>query len=128
MDEQKHPKREARKRFRSALSEAIRNSGKSRWAIAAEISESTGRTLTKDMLDKCTALNEDYALRAEHLAAFCSSTGTLKPFDVLLGPLGAAVIDSRSNRLRHLSALEDRLESLQKAATRLRAELGIIKP
>jgi len=111
--------------FRGALSKAISRCKDSRWQIAAKISELTNRNISKDMLDKYTSSNLDYALRAEDLTAFCAVTKSLEPFRVLLEPLGCEVVDPKESKYVRLVRLERENARLQQEIERLRYELGI---
>ena len=111
--------------FRHKLSTAISRCKQSRWQIAALMSELTRRNITKDMLDKYTSSNLDYALRAEDLPAVLFITRTFEPARALIEPVGGEVIDPHESKLVKLARLERDNQKLQSEITRLRHELGM---
>lgn len=111
--------------LRDALSKALAQCKDSRWQAAATISELTGRTLSKDMLDKYTSSNLEYGFRAEELTAFCAVTGSLEPFRVLLSPLSCDVCDPDDTKLVRLARLNRQKTVLLTEIARLEADLGI---
>lgn len=111
--------------FRDALSKALAACKDSRWQVAAQISELTRRTLSKDMLDKYTSSNQDYGFRAEELTAFCAVTGSLEPFRVLLDPLSCDVCDPEDTKHLRLARLNQHKTQILTEIARLERELGI---
>ncbi len=62
--------------FRETISEAIKKSPYSRYAIAARMSELTGYEITKSMLDSWTAESkENHRFPAIFIPAFCEAVG-----------------------------------------------------
>ena len=61
--------------IRQAVSEAIRTSGRSRWQIAAAMSECLGREITKAQIDSFSAESkEGHRFPLEYVPAFCHAT------------------------------------------------------
>lgn len=98
--------------FRDSLSQAIRRSNLSRWEIAARVSEFTGTTMTKDMLDKYTSNNKKYRLPAEHLTALLCVLQDIRPAAVLMRPLNHYIICSSDNDLLRLKELKQQRDDL----------------
>ena len=111
--------------FRAALSKTISGLDVSRWQIAARISELANRNITKDMLDKYTSSNLDYALRAEDLPALCHVSGSIEPAQILLEPLGYEVISPADGDLVRLARLEKQKIILDMKINDLRRKAGI---
>jgi len=113
--------------FRDALSKALGRCKESRWQVAARISELTGRNISKDMLDKYTSSNLDYALRAEDLPAVLYVTQSLEPIRALLVPVGADAVDPKESKLVKLARMEQEKSRIDADMTQLKHELGIHK-
>jgi hypothetical protein len=113
--------------FRASLTKHITKSKKSRWQIAAMISELSGHNISKDMLDKYTSGNLDYGLRAEALPATLMSVGSLEPGRILFEPLSCDLVDPLESELVRLARLEQENSKLQGEIAALRHKLGIRK-
>lgn len=73
--------------FREMLSEALRESGKSREHIASELSRRVGRTITASMVNDYTArTKETYRFPAAWIGAILEITGSEKLRRFLLTP------------------------------------------
>jgi hypothetical protein len=67
-----------------ALTNAIRQSGLSRWEIAGRMSHLLGQEVTQYMLNGWTAESKEaHRFPAEFLPAFCSATGSRAPLEML---------------------------------------------
>jgi hypothetical protein len=76
-------------KLRAAMVRAIRYSGKDRFQIAGEMSHLVGRQITKMMLDSWTAESKPgNRPPADILPAFCKSTSSTEPIEVLNEPAG----------------------------------------
>lgn len=97
---------------REALAAAIAASGKSRWQIAAEMSELIDTEISKTMLDAWTASSKDgYRFPLEYAAAFCRVTACNKPLEVICRPVGMYALDGPDALRSQLQRLkEDRLK------------------
>jgi len=111
--------------FRASLSKAISGLAHSRWQIAARISELANRNISKDMLDKYTSSNLDYALHAEDLPALCHVCGSIEPAQILLDPLGYEVISPTDGDLVRLARLEKQKVILDMKINDLRRKAGL---
>lgn len=112
--------------FRDAVTRAISSCReKSRYQIAARMSELTGRDISKDMLDKYTSSNPGYNLYARDLPALCAVTSSLEPAQVLLAPLGCEIIDPKGSKYVRLARLMEQKHTLLTEIARLEADLGV---
>lgn len=79
--------------LRAAMAHAIRQSGLKRWFIAGQMSALTGRELSPFMLDKYTAESApDHRPHADEIAAFCLTTRSVAPLEVINRPVGHLVV------------------------------------
>ena len=99
-------------KFRESLSISIRQSDLTRYEISARASEYLGVDITKDMLDKYTAGDPRYALKAEHLPGILAAVRSVDPARVLLAPLNHYVIDSSDHDLLKLKTLKRKRDEL----------------
>lgn len=113
--------------FRRSLLEAIEISGKSRDRIVCEINEETGRNLSKPMLDKYTSSNTDYSFPAELLGAFCKSTGTDKPFRVLLAEIGCGLHSPEDRERLKIAQLHEEKRRIEAKIKRLSIKNGLLE-
>ncbi|MFB3926390.1 MAG: hypothetical protein ACE14T_10090 [Syntrophales bacterium] len=111
--------------FKKALSKSLTSCKDSRFQVAAKISELANHNISKDILDKYTSRNEDYEIRAVDLPAFCLVTKTIKPFSVLVAPLGCNVLNPEDSKHLKLAKLLQQQKSLAIEIARTEAELGI---
>lgn len=111
--------------FRQCLSRTMRDCGKDRYHIAAEVSRLTSSSVSKEMLDKYTGSDTAYGMRAEVLPAVCHSIGSLDPFRYLLDPLGSDVLNPEDRDLVRLARLEEEKRKLDVEIAQLRAKRGI---
>jgi len=109
--------------FRDMLTRLMRGHSESRYQIAGKISELTCRNVSKDMLDKWTSSNQDYAPRATDLAAICAVLGSIEPAQILIAPLGCEIIEPKDSELLRLvklrqkrAQLDAEIESLERKA------------
>lgn len=111
--------------FRDSLTKALRKTDISRHFIAAKVSELTGHTISKDMLDKYTSSNTDYGLRAEDLPAFCIATGSADPFRALLIPISYDIVSPEEGDYLKIARLEKQRAELESEISRLKTKAGI---
>jgi hypothetical protein len=111
--------------FRQCLSRAIRECNKDRYQIAGEVSRLLRDSVSKEMLDKYTASDPSYGMRAEALPAVCHVLGSLEPFRYLLEPLGSDVLNPEDRDLIRLARLEEQKRNLDAEIMQLRAKRGI---
>jgi hypothetical protein len=105
----------------AALSKAIAKSDKSRWQIAADMSELTGKDVTKTMLDAWTSeAHDQHRFPAEYLPAFSIST---RNFDALklLGRLSSCeVLESKEAVYAEIARIEKQKEELDRRVSQLK--------
>ncbi len=79
--------------IRQAVSEAIRTSGRSRWQIAAAMSEYLGREITKAQIDSFSAESkEGHRFPLEYVPAFCHATRNYDLVALAAGALRIQVV------------------------------------
>lgn len=80
--------------LKAALRAAIKNSPLSRHQIAGEMSHLAGVTITKEQIDSWTRDSDDGGrhVPAEYLPAFCKTTQSTEPLEVLCRTAGAFVL------------------------------------
>ena len=69
-----------------------RAQGKDRFAVAAEVSRLTGRDLTKNMLDRYCAVDEDKRFPLEALPALVIATGDFRLLELVAAACGCKVL------------------------------------
>jgi len=116
--------------FRQCLSDEIkkylkRNPGKSRYDVAAKVSELTRRNLSKAMLDNYTSTDPNDRIAAEVLVALCYVIQSLEPFRCLLRPLGSDAIDPDEGDYVRLYRLQKKEAELAAEIAKTKAKLGI---
>jgi hypothetical protein len=100
--------REIREHIETALDHAKRSSGGhlDRYAIAAEMSRSSGREITKNMLDRWTAQSADaWRFPLEALPSFIQATGDFGLFDFVAERLGCRVLRGENAWIAEVGAL-----------------------
>ena len=81
------------RQFREAISEALRGCPRSRYQVAARMSELLGQDITKTMLDSWTAESkEQHRFPAVFLPAFCEAVGSTEPIRMIGQRVGAFVL------------------------------------
>jgi len=81
------------RRFREAISAALKACPLSRYQVAARMSELTGQDITKTMLDSWTAESkEQHRFPAIYLPAFCEAVGSSEPLKLLGHLVGVFVL------------------------------------
>ena len=112
-------------RLKASLSEGIRQSGLSRYDVAARISERIGWDLTKSMLDAYTAeSHEAHRVPAEILPAFCVVTGYWRPLHLLAEAGGGRFLESEHAGYAEMARLDLRIKALQQARKALEKRMG----
>lgn len=99
--------------------------GLDRWAIAAQISKTTGIEISKDTIDKRLSADPSYQMYAIHMTAISAITGNLKPFQYLLEPLGSDVLDPADKDLIELARLQEQQKMLETKIMQIRAKRGL---
>lgn len=104
------------RRIAMAMSEAIRQSSKSREAIAAEMTEILGyedSAVTLAQLNAYTACSRDtHTISLVRFVAFVRATGLVWLWDEVLRDEGLTVMEGEEVRLAHAGALRKQAEQL----------------
>lgn len=114
--------------FRDTLSKAIRKSQYSRWQLAAEISRLANRDISKNLIDKYTSNDFNYAFKAEDLPAVLYVVGDTEPLRALISPLAIEVLNLKDAKIFRLQKLLHKKEALDKEIDNLSKELSIDIP
>lgn len=108
--------------LRHILSDALKKSAKSRYEVAARMSELTGEEITKTMLDAWTAESRtQWRFPFEYAAAFevaCDVTTCLQ--ELLCRKRGSRVLDDKEAMLTELGRLEREEEEIKARRQALR--------
>lgn len=111
--------------FRETVSEELRNCPKSRYQVAARMSELTGQDITKGMLDSWTAESkEQHRFPAVFLPAFCDAVGSTRLLRMLGNPVGAFVLPGPEALRAEIQRIE---EEITRKQTEKRRRLTFLK-
>jgi hypothetical protein len=98
------------RRFREAISEALRWSPLSRYQVAARMSELTDTDITKTMLDSWTAESkEQHRFPAIFLPAFCEAVGCVEPLQMLGRLVGLFVLPGPEALRAEIQRIEEEI-------------------
>jgi hypothetical protein len=87
-------------RIKRAVSEAMRESGRSRSELAKAMSDYLGESVTTGMLDQyASTANEGHNITAYRLVALLAVTGDLRLINALLSDTGAIAVDGKYEAL-----------------------------
>lgn len=93
--------------LRGELSEGLRQSGISRYEVAARMSELVGVEVTKSQLDSWTAESKEYhRFPAEYLPAFCQVTGYKEPLRAMAKMIQCYLLESEEALLAELGKID----------------------
>ncbi|HAR98528.1 MAG TPA: hypothetical protein DCS11_06515 [Syntrophus sp. (in: bacteria)] len=102
------------RRFREAVSEALRWCPLSRYQIAARMSELTDTDITKTMLDSWTAESKvQNRFPAVFLPAFCEAVGSHEPLKLLGGLVGVFVMPGPEALRAEIQRIEEEIAAKQ---------------
>ena len=111
--------------LRCALSEALKKSPKSRFEIAARMSELTGQEISKAMLDSWTAESRSpWRFPFEYAAAFESACETTALQDLLARKRGRAVLSMEELLVAKLGLVKKQQSDLAEQEKAIRRHLG----
>jgi hypothetical protein len=103
------------KRFREAISAAVKSCALSRYGIAARMSELAGAEITKSMLDSWTAESkEGHRFPAIFLPVFCEATGTTDPLTLLAELCGVFLLPGPDALRSEIKKLEEEIRVKQR--------------
>lgn len=101
-------------RIAQAVSEAIRQSGRSREAIAEKMSDYLGERVTAEMLYQYSSTaNERNNIPAHRLIALCAIIGDIRVLNAALQDTDFVAVDSRFEPLIRREIAKEKLELLQ---------------
>ncbi|MCC6195682.1 MAG: hypothetical protein IT518_14560 [Burkholderiales bacterium] len=110
---------------RECLAEVLalaRAGGTDRYAVAAEVSRLSGRDMTKNMLDRYTAADEDKRFPLEALPALVGATGNFRLLELVAEACGCKVLRSEEAWITEVGAatllersVRSRIGALQRA-------------
>jgi hypothetical protein len=96
------------RRFREGISDALRQCPRSRWEVAARMSELTNTDITKTMLDSWTAESkEQHRFPAIFLPAFCEAVGNSDALKMLGRLVGVFVLPGPEALRAEIQRLEE---------------------
>lgn len=100
--------------FREAISESLKRCPRSRWEVAAHMSELTGTEITKAMLDSWTAESkENHRFPAVFVPAFCEAVACSEPLKLLGRLVGVFVLPGPEAMRAEIRRLEEEIERKQ---------------
>ena len=101
---------------REAITQAISQSGISRYQVAASMSELVGSEVTKSMLDSWTAESKEYhRFPFEFLPALCEVTKTITPLEIAAQALKVFLLPG-------VEALRAEIQRLDEQEKKIKAE------
>lgn len=102
------------RQFREAISATIKGCPRSRYEIAARMSELIGQEITKTTLDSWTAESKDgHRFPAIFLSAFCEATGSSEPLKILGRLVGVFVMPGPEALRAEIQKLEEEIAKRQ---------------
>lgn len=105
----------------ASLSKAISKAGKSRWQIAATMSELTGVDISKTMIDAWTSeAHHEHRFPAEFLPAFCLACQNFDPLKIIGRHSKCEVLESREAVYAEIARFEKQKEELDRHITQLK--------
>ncbi|MCX5512244.1 hypothetical protein C3941_09245 [Kaistia algarum] len=111
-------------RIKTAMGEALKKSPKNAFAVAAEISEMTGRELTADALYAYTAPTKpEHDISLTRFVAFVRATGANWLWGVLVEDDGLIVLEGREAHLAQLGLLQQEQARITDQIKTLKGEL-----
>lgn len=111
-------------RIKTAMGEALKQSPKNAFAIAAEISTMTGRELTADALYAYTAPTKpEHDIGLTRFVAFVRATGANWLWGVLVEDDGLIVLEGREAHLAQLGLLQQEQDRISDQIRILKGEL-----
>lgn len=126
---QAHPMNPGAWRFRveiaHAMGDAIRASGKDRYAIAADMGRLLGREVSVNTLDKYTSeAAEDHHPSLETAIAFDAATGQMALAGLFAAKLGCRVLPGKDSLLAELGRLEQMKGEIARQERAIKKVLG----
>ena len=110
-------------RIKEAISEAMKNSGLKRYAIAGQMAEYLGIEITESMLNSWTAESkEGHRMPAEYYPIFCKLTKDYTILEILTASAGGRMVKSEEIYLLEMGRLQQAEKVIQRKRTQLQRE------
>jgi len=121
--------------LKTAMAQAANGTGISREELCERINQiadrygvrlvkGNGPNLTLATLEKwLNPEDKERVIPTKALPVFCAAVDSLEPFQVLLAPLGALVIDEQEAKLLQLARLDQEVKQRQAMMKKLKSEL-----
>lgn len=114
--------------LRGEISEGLRQSGLSRFEVAARMSELVGVEITKSQLDSWTAESkEGHRFPAEYLPVYCQVTGYNEPLRMMARMVQCFLLESEDALHAELGRIDRAKKDLNKKEKAVRDLLDRIK-
>jgi hypothetical protein len=112
--------------IRELITKALKQTSKSRYHVAAEMSESLGLEISKFQIDSWSAESKDgHRFPLQYLPAFCKATGDKSIIRFISQKMGGLFIDGPETLYLELGKCESEGKQLQKRAKLYRDLLQI---
>lgn len=109
--------------LKQMLSKLLR--GHDRYLVAAQISRSTLKEISKDSLDKVLSSDPAYQPTALQVVAISQITGSLEPFQYLLEPLDADVLPPEDRDLVEMARLTEQRRQIDQRLQQIQVKRGL---
>ena len=111
-------------RIKEAISEAMKNSGLKRYAIAGQMSELLAVEITESMLNSYTAESkESHRMPAEYIPIFCRLTKDYTVLEILVAAAGGRMVKSEEIYYLEMGRLQQAEKSIQQKRAQIQREL-----
>ncbi len=108
--------------LRATMSKAISRSGKSRYQIAAEMSELTSKDITKTMLDSWTSeARVEHRFPSAFLPAFCIACRNFDPLKLIGKFSSCEVLETSEAVYAEIARIERQKEDLDRRVNQLKS-------
>ncbi|SEO97635.1 hypothetical protein [Propionispora vibrioides] len=115
-------------RIKEAISEAIKNSGLKRYAIAGQMSEYLGLEISESMLNSWTAESkEGHRMPAEYYPIFCKLTQDYTILDILMSAAGGRMVKSEEIYLLEMGRLQQAEKTIRQKQSQLQREWNRVR-
>jgi hypothetical protein len=110
-------------RIKDAISEAIKNSGLKRYAIAGQMTEHLGIEITESMLNSWTAESKEaHRMPAEYYPIFCKLTQDYAALEILVAAAGGRMAKSEEIYFLEMGRLQQVEKTIQQKRAQLQRE------
>ena len=111
-------------RIKEAISEAMKNSGLKRYAIAGQMSELLSVEITESMLNSYTAESKEcHRMPAEYIPTFCKLTKDYTVLEILVAAAGGRMAKSEEIYYMEMGRLQQAEKSIQQKRAQIQREL-----